>query len=60
MDIEHLAGIVAVVLFIWSAVLLWATWQLHRMIKALDAERRELRRFQRLAALGKRQNGQWQ
>jgi hypothetical protein len=60
MNPEHLAGIVAVVLFIWSAVLLWATWQVHRMIKELDAERRELRRYERLARLAKRQNGQWQ
>jgi hypothetical protein len=53
-------GIVAMILFIWSVALVWATWQLHRLAKELDAEERELRRWKRLHALAQRQNVRWQ
>ncbi len=58
--LEHLAGITALILFIWSVVLLWATLRLGRLAKELDAERRAVRRWQRLHALAKAQNVQWQ
>jgi cytochrome oxidase assembly protein ShyY1 len=58
--IEHLAGIVALILFAWSTVLLWATWQLQRLAKELDAERQAVRRWKRLHTLAQRQNVQWQ
>jgi cytochrome oxidase assembly protein ShyY1 len=57
---EHLAGIVALILFAWSAALVWATWQLQRLAKKLDAERQAVRRWKRLHALAQRQNVQWQ
>ena len=58
--LEHLAGIVALILFLWSAVLLWATWRLCLIMKELDAERQELRRWKRLHALARAQNVPWQ
>jgi hypothetical protein len=57
---DDMAGIVAVILFAWSAVLLWATWQLQRLAKDLDAERQAVRRWKRLHALARAQNVQWQ
>jgi CHASE3 domain sensor protein len=60
MILEHLAGIVAVILFVWSVVLLWATWQLIRLARELDAERQAMRRWRRLHALAQRQNVGWQ
>jgi hypothetical protein len=60
MILEHLAGIAALILFAWSAILLWATWRLCLVMKELDAERTALRRWQRLHALAQRQNVQWQ
>jgi hypothetical protein len=60
MIMDEFLGAAAVTLFIWSVALIWATWQLRRLAKELDAEERELRRWQRLNALAKRQNGQWQ
>jgi hypothetical protein len=58
--LEHLAEIAALILLLWSAVLLWATWQLGRLAKELDTERQELRRWQRLEHLAKGQNVKWQ
>ena len=58
--LAHLAGIVAVIFFIWSAVLVWASWQVGRLLRLLAEERRELRRWKRLHALAKAQNVQWQ
>jgi hypothetical protein len=58
--LEHLAGIAALILLLWSAVLLWATWQIRGVAKELDAERQALRRWQRLHVLAQRQNVQWQ
>jgi hypothetical protein len=57
---DELQGIAAVILFIWSVALVWASWQLHRVAKALDAQERELRRSERLHTLAQRQNVQWQ
>jgi len=57
--LAHLAGIVAVILFIWSAALVWASWQVGHLFRLLAEERRELRRWQRLHALAQRQNVQW-
>ena len=59
MIFEHLAGIVAVILFVWSAVLVWATWQIGVMVRSLAEERRELRRWKRLAAIYERQRQGW-
>ena len=56
---EHLAGITAVILFVWSAALLWATWRLVRALRTLAGEQRELRRWRRLRALGERQRQPW-
>jgi hypothetical protein len=53
-------GIAAVILFIWSAVLAWASWQVGHLFRLLVEERRELRRWKRLHALAQRQNVQWQ
>jgi hypothetical protein len=58
--LEHLAGIVALILFLWSAVLLWATWRLCLIMKELDTERQAMRRWMRLHALARAQNVQWQ
>jgi CHASE3 domain sensor protein len=58
--LEHLAGITALILLLWSAVLLWATWRLHRLAREVEAQRQALRRWQRLHALAQRQNVQWQ
>jgi hypothetical protein len=58
--LEHLAGIVALILFLWSAVLLWASWQVGHLFRLLAEERQELRRWKRLHALARRQNVQWQ
>jgi hypothetical protein len=60
MILEHLAGIAALILFLWSAVLLWATWRLRRLARELDTERQAVRRWKRLHALAQRQNVQWQ
>lgn len=57
--IAHLAGIAAVILFVWSAVLLWASWQLGRIARLLAEERRELRRWKRLSELRDTQQREW-
>ena len=53
-------GIAAVILFIWTLVLFWATWQLQRLAKELDTERQAMRRWKRLHALARAQNVRWQ
>jgi len=56
---EHLAGITTLILFLWSCVLVWASWQLGRMARSLIEERRELRRWQRLSMLRDIQQRKW-
>jgi len=58
--IEHIFGIVSLILFVWSGVLVWATWQIGCMVRSLAEERRELRRWKRLAAIYERQRQPWQ
>jgi hypothetical protein len=58
--LEHLTEIAALILLLWSAVLLWATWRLHRLARAVEAQRQAVRRWQRLEHLAKGQNVQWQ
>jgi hypothetical protein len=60
MILDHLSGIVAVILFAWTLVLLWASWQVSYLFRRLAEERRELRRWRRLHALAKAQNVGWQ
>jgi hypothetical protein len=57
---EEFLGITAVILFAWSGVLVWTSWQLHKLARELDQEREELRRWKRLHALNQRQNTKWQ
>ena len=57
---DDMIGIAAVILFIWSVALVWATWQLQRLAKELDTERQAVRRWKRLHALARAQNVQWQ
>ena len=57
---EHLAGITALILFIWSAVLVWASWQIGVMVRSIANERRELCRWKRLASLATRQRQTWE
>jgi hypothetical protein len=60
MIMDEFIGAAAVTLFIWSVALIWASWQLHRLAKELDAEERELRRWKRLQSLARGQNSKWQ
>jgi hypothetical protein len=60
MTTEEFLGVTAVILFLWSAILIWATWQLQKLARELDTEREELHRWKRLHALNQRQNTQWQ
>ena len=57
---EHLSGVISLILFVWSGVLIWASWQIGVMARALDKERRELRRWKRLELLRDRQRKDWQ
>jgi len=57
---DHLCGIVAVILFIWSVALLWASWQVNRMLRILLEERKELRRWKRLQGIYNSQRAKWQ
>jgi hypothetical protein len=56
---DHLCGITAVILFIWSAVLVWASWQIGCMFRSLANERRELRRWKRLSRIYEKQREPW-
>jgi hypothetical protein len=56
---DHLCGITAVILCLWSAVLVWASWQIGRALRILVNERRELRRWRRLARLHEQQRRPW-
>jgi len=47
------------ILFIWSAVNLWASWELLRAFHSILAERRDLRRWQRLSNIHDKQQRQW-
>ena len=60
MIIDDFVGAAAAILFSWTMVLFWATWQLQRLAKELDTERQAMRRWKRLHALAQRQNVQWQ
>jgi len=55
MSFDDLSGPIALILFVWSAVLLWASWQLRAAAREVAEQRRELRRWQRLSALHERQ-----
>jgi len=57
---DHACGALAVILFIWSAVLLWASWQVGVMLRTLAEERRELRRWRRLQGIFDSQRSKWQ
>ena len=56
---DHLAGVTAVILFLWSAALLWATWQVRRALARLANERRELHRWRRLSRIYAKQREPW-
>ena len=47
------------ILAIWTIVLFWGSWQLSRMIRLLNEERRELRRWKRLGQLYDKQQRNW-
>lgn len=47
------------ILFIWSVVNLWASWQILTALRSLVTERRELRRWKRLSMLHDKQQRQW-
>jgi len=57
---DHLCGLVAVILFIWSAALVWASLQVAHMLRVLAEERRELRRWKRLQGIYDKQRQGWQ
>jgi hypothetical protein len=57
---DHVCGVTAVILFIWSAALVWASWQIGCIIRKLVEERRELRRWKRLQELGVKQRQPWE
>jgi len=57
---DHLCGTLAVILFIWTIVLLWASWQIRCMLRVLVEERRELRRWKRLQGIYDKQRQGWQ
>ena len=57
---DHFCGITAVILCVWSAVLVWAAWQIGCMFRSLANERRELRRWKRLADVAKAQRAPWE
>jgi hypothetical protein len=55
-----LAEITALILSIWSAALLWASWQIGRAIAQLARERREIKRWVRLKSVYDEQRSKWQ
>jgi hypothetical protein len=55
----QLGGLCALILFVWSAVNIWASWSLSRIMRSLTEERRELRRWKRLSILRDRQQRDW-
>jgi len=56
--LSNLEIVATFVLFIWSAVLVWGSWQIHVMARQLLKERRELRRWERLKGIWEeQQNG---
>ena len=57
---DHLCGIATVILCVWSAALVWATWQIGCMARSIINERRELRRWKRLHALHEQQRRGWE
>ena len=56
---DHLCGIIAVILFVWSAALVWASWQVGHLLRILSEERRELRRWKRLQGIYDKQREPW-
>jgi hypothetical protein len=50
----------ALILFIWSAVLVWASCQLYRATRKLDRARETLERWTRMRKLFDEQNSKWQ
>jgi len=57
---DHVCGTLVVILFIWSGVLLWASWQIRSMLRTLSEERKELRRWKRLQGIFDSQRAKWQ
>ena len=57
---DHLCGIATVILCVWSAALVWASWQIGCIIRKLAEERRELRRWKRLQVIYDKQRQGWQ
>jgi len=57
---DHICGTVAVILFVWSGTLVWASWQISRMLRILAEERKELRRWKRLQGIYDKQRQGWQ
>jgi hypothetical protein len=55
--ISNLETVATLVLIIWSIVLVWASWQIHVMTRAMRAERAAVRRWVRIKGLWERQNG---
>lgn len=57
---DHLADIVALILTLWSVVLVWASWQISLMIRSLARERRQLRAWKRISEISSTHNTRWQ
>jgi hypothetical protein len=51
---------IVVILFIWSAVLVWASRALDKVARELDREREALSRWTRIRKVAERQNVKWQ
>jgi hypothetical protein len=55
--IEYCVQIVTAIFFIWSIVLLWASWRLWECAKE---ERRSIERWKRLRRVAESQRSRWQ
>jgi hypothetical protein len=51
---------IVVILFIWSAVLVWASRAIHKAARELDRERESLLRWSRLRRVAEQQHYKWQ
>jgi len=56
---DELTGLAAVILCVWTAVLLLYSLQLRRVARLLAQERHELREWRRISALHDRQKDKW-
>ena len=54
-----MTGAAAIVLLVWTLVLLVQTVRLWRLARELDAQRTELRRWKRLSGLREREKDKW-